>query len=267
MKNENGADDLDQLDILDERWVTEVLEAITDNRISLVVHGVHSIESPNAVLYGECLTHLVSKTGKNYSTGHFRPLLDIWEKTSLLDRHVLRMALDELEANPHAVRGCNTSADSVVNSGEWTKTKGVLLERSSLLPRLILEIKEPHFLGDMVTAKRWLEEARELGCRIAIDDFGSGHAAPIQLLALDVDIIKIDVLFAHHIRASRIRGNSLIHMVGLAACSAPVIVVEGVETEEQLQMAYQAGATHVHGYHLSRPMERPSLKEGRFAAS
>lgn len=39
MKNENGADDLDQLDILDERWVAEVLDAITDNRISLTAQG------------------------------------------------------------------------------------------------------------------------------------------------------------------------------------------------------------------------------------
>lgn len=267
MKNEDAADCLDQRDILDERWVTEALDAITPNRISLLVQGVHSVENPNEVLYGECLACLVSKAGRTYSAGHFIPLLDIWGQTPLLDRHVLRMALDELEADPHAVLGCNVSADSVVNSSEWAQTKQILLERSDLLPRLILEITETGSLGDMVAAKRWLKEARELGCRIAIDDFGSGHAVPIQLLALGVDIVKIDALFAHHIRASRIRGNSLVHMVGLAACFAPVIVVEGVETEEQLQMAHLAGATHVQGYHLSRPMERPSFEEGRLAAS
>lgn len=50
MKNEYGAGDLDQLNILDERWVTEILEAITERRVSLLVQGFDSMENGNTVV-------------------------------------------------------------------------------------------------------------------------------------------------------------------------------------------------------------------------
>lgn len=244
---------LNQIDILDETWVTEVTEAIDDNRIDFSIQGVHSIEKPEIFLYGECLARFQSKDGNPIPAGDFVPLLDVWNKAPLLDRHVLTLVLNELEADSRAVLGSNISIDSLNKVSEWNKTKDILEQHRHLLPRLILEITECKPLSDMVTMARWLAEVKELGCRVAIDNFGSGHVAPNQLLAMDVDIIKIDARCVQNIRPSRIGGNNLLHMVGLAACSAPIVVVEGIETGQHLQMARLAGATHAQGYYLSIP--------------
>ncbi len=74
-----------------------------------------------------------------------------------------------------------------------------------------------------------------------------------------VDIIKIDAFFVQlnrRLAADRV----LHHMVGLASCAAPTIVVEGVETYEQLTLAKAAGATHVQGYLLSEPTLCPVFR-------
>jgi EAL domain-containing protein (putative c-di-GMP-specific phosphodiesterase class I) len=54
--------------------------------------------------------------------------------------------------------------------------------------------------------------------------------------------------------------DSLSHLVGFAACFAPAVVVEGIETEQQLAAACTAGATHVQGFYLSKPVALPQLR-------
>ncbi|WP_181149590.1 EAL domain-containing protein [Ensifer aridi] len=126
----------------------------------------------------------------------------------------------------------------------------------SFAPRLVLEITEsaPSF-----GAAEFIRDIRKLGYRVAIDDFGTGFSTPEGIFSMAVDIIKIDAFFVQlnrRLAADRV----LHHMVGLASCAAPTIVVEGVETYEQLTLAKAAGATHVQGYLLSEPTLCPVFR-------
>jgi EAL domain-containing protein (putative c-di-GMP-specific phosphodiesterase class I) len=67
------------------------------------------------------------------------------------------------------------------------------------------------------------------------------------------DIVKIDKVFLQDNRYSADGKGSLWHMVQLASCFSPVVVVEGVETNNQVARARAAGATHLQGYLLARP--------------
>lgn len=243
---------LDEIDIMDEGWVAEVIEAIDDNRIEFSIQGIHPIQESDGYFYGECLARLRSKEGKLYPASYFIPLLDIWGSTPILDRHVLNLVLDRLEENSTIVLGSNISTENLTDASEWKKIRDILIDRGHLLPRLVLEITGTRPLIDVVETNHRLTEARQLGCSIAVDGFGSGHMTPNQLLLLDLDIIKIDAMFVQDIRPSKVGGNNLFHMVGLAACSVPRIVVEGVETREQLCLARLSGATHAQGYFLSK---------------
>jgi EAL domain-containing protein (putative c-di-GMP-specific phosphodiesterase class I) len=238
---------MDHLDITDPGWISEITDAILENRIQVAVQGIHCITNADRLLYGECLARLLNRDGTITSAGEFIPILDIWGKTPLLDQHMIKLVLNELDGDPRAVLGCNIST-------EWSLIYRQLVERAHLAHRLVLEITETRPLGDIVTANRSLAAARKLGCLIAVDDFGSGQVTPWQLLRLEVDIVKIDAAFVRDIKESHPRGNSLQFMIGLAKCAAPTVIVEGVETNTHLIDAVMAGATHAQGYHLSRPV-------------
>lgn len=243
---------MDHLDVADPALISAITDAILENRIEIAVQGIHCVTNADRLLYGECLARLLNRDGTITSAGEFIPILDIWGKTPLLDRHMIKLVLDELDTDSRAVLGCNISTDSLTDA-EWSLIYRQLVERAHLVHRLVLEITETRPLSDIMTANRCLAAARKLGCLIAVDDFGSGQVTPWQLLRLEVDIVKIDASFVREIKESHSRGNSLQFMIGLAKCAAPTVIVEGVENNSHLIDAVLAGATHVQGYHLSRP--------------
>ena len=243
---------MDHLDVADPALFSAITDAILENRIEIAVQGIHCVTNADRLLYGECLARLLNRDGTMTSAGEFIPILDIWGKTPLLDQHMIKLVLDELDADSRAVLGCNISTDSLTEA-EWSLIYCQLVERAHLVHRLVLEITETRPLSDIMTANRCLAAARKLGCLIAIDDFGSGQVTPWQLLRLEVDIVKIDASFVRDIKESHSRGNSLQFMIGLAKCAAPTVIVEGVENNTHLIDAVLAGATHVQGFHLSQP--------------
>ncbi|MFI3905382.1 EAL domain-containing protein [Ochrobactrum sp. S1502_03] len=233
---------------------SEVMDAICDNRIHVAFQGIHSVTNIDHMLYGECFARLITRSGCVHNAVDFIPVLDSRGKTPILDRHMVKLVLDELAADSRAVLGCNISADSVADEAAWLPVEVQLKNRSSLADRLILEVTETRPLRDVTNANKAFRQARQLGCRIAIDDFGRGHITPEQLLSLEVDIVKIDALFVQNIKESQEAGTSLHHMVGLAKCAAPIVVVEGVETSPQLVAAVMSRATHAQGFLLSQPV-------------
>ncbi len=243
---------LDYLDIADEVLLTEITEAIEDDRIQIAVQGIHSVTNADRLLYGECLARMIDRDGQVRSPGEFVPVLDMWGKTPILDQHMLKLVLDELDADPRAILGCNISTENLIDTN-WSSIYSQIVARPHLASRLILEVTETHPIGNFVTTSKCLAQARKLGCRIAIDDFGVGQITPWMLLRLEVDIVKIDASFVREIKESKFGGNSLQFMIGLAKCATPTVIVEGVETNNHLIDAVMAGATHAQGFHLSRP--------------
>lgn len=121
-------------------------------------------------------------------------------------------------------------------------------------PRLlVVEITETVPLKAGAVELENLSELRGLGVRIAIDDFGAGHASLQYLRGFAFDIIKIDRSYVANLGASRI-DRMIVSAVCDIARSLPVeVVAEGVETQEQFIQLRQAGCTAFQGYLLGRP--------------
>lgn len=117
---------------------------------------------------------------------------------------------------------------------------------------MVLEVTENVPIAMRAQAAEMLSLARSLGCKIAIDDFGTRYSTAEALVSMPADIVKIDALFVrlqHWERAE----SFLTHLVGLASCVASEVVVEGIETDAQMQAARNAGATHVQGHLFCEP--------------
>ncbi len=244
---------LDHLDLLDERHVAVVEEAIAEGRIGFAIQGIHAIDDPGQILYGECLARLTEQNGTEHPDSAFVPALEALGEAPTLDRHMLKLVLDELESDPLAVLGCNLSADNLSDPANWAHIRDQIAARSELTSRLILKITATLPFADIALADNLLSEARDIGCRIAIDDHGCGYAIYLCLWGVKADIVKIGTSFAPDPCCHDAQG-AFSFLVGLAARAAPVVVVEDIETVEQLEAARFAGATHAQGYSRSTPV-------------
>lgn len=132
------------------------------------------------------------------------------------------------------------------------------LQESGLAPqRLQLEITESAGMSDALAER--LQTLRERGCRIALDDFGTGYSALTRLHSFPLDYIKIDRSFLSDWDQSdppksRKREQLLRSMLALCRILEITSVVEGVETQDQLQQLKAWGADLVQGYLYARPL-------------
>ncbi len=120
---------------------------------------------------------------------------------------------------------------------------------------ICLEITETALVDQPDAVTRTLDQLKQLGVRLAIDDYGAGNASIQYLRRFPVDTLKIDrsltdALFADHGESRAIVSSitELAGILGLATC------VEGIETDEQLEAVRRIGCQVGQGYFLSRPL-------------
>jgi EAL domain-containing protein (putative c-di-GMP-specific phosphodiesterase class I) len=141
-----------------------------------------------------------------------------------------------------------------------------LLERCGLPGnQVVVEITEESFAGKLKELKEVIDIYRQYGCRIAVDDVGSGFSSLDRIAVFQPDIIKMDLKIlkrsaVHDGYKALLRSFSII-----AEQMGSSLLVEGVETVEDLNNAMSAGARYVQGYLFSeaKPEFQP---EDRFAA-
>ncbi|AEG58182.1 EAL domain protein (plasmid) [Sinorhizobium meliloti AK83] len=126
------------LDLLDERHVSIVQEAIAEDRIGLVVQNMHTFDGPGHVLYGECLPRLTGRDGTEHEDTVFVPALEALGAAPLLSRHMIKLVLDALESDPLSVLGYSLSDDNVSDPANWAHIRDQIAARSQLASRLVL---------------------------------------------------------------------------------------------------------------------------------
>jgi len=178
---------------------------------------------------------------------------------SSITKFMLRQAcLDCLKWPNHIAVSVNLSVLDLRN-GEIIPIVMDILSETGLDPsRLHLEVTESCLMEEAAKVQTILQELRARGITIAIDDFGTGYSSLSYLDALPLDIIKIDRSFVRNIREDARRFKLLRGMVNLSRELGLKIVIEGVETNDQLALIKQYKcADLIQGYVFAAPM--PSL--------
>jgi diguanylate cyclase len=145
-----------------------------------------------------------------------------------------------------------------------------ILERTKLAPHLLtLELLENVLVTRFEDTALKIEQLRALGVRFALDDFGTGYSSLAYLHRLPFDTIKIDRSFVQGLGNSASRNSRpLIQAIlSIAQAFGAATVVEGVETEIELQILQEMGASLSQGYFFAPPLSvtelEPMLRVGR----
>jgi diguanylate cyclase (GGDEF)-like protein len=120
--------------------------------------------------------------------------------------------------------------------------------------RLELEITEGSLIRDPEAVLDCLRQWKELGVRIAVDDFGIGYSSLSYLSRLPVDRIKLDKSLIHSLTTKQKDAAIVRSIIALGKELDVSVIAEGVETEQQFQMLQDLGCLQVQGYLLGRPV-------------
>jgi diguanylate cyclase (GGDEF)-like protein/PAS domain S-box-containing protein len=133
-----------------------------------------------------------------------------------------------------------------------------VLDKTGLSGQLLdLELTETTLMHDLEGSIRRMEQLRERGIRISIDDFGTGYSSLGYLPRLPVDILKIDRSFLAELGENQTVLPLIQGMISLAHSIGKRVVVEGVETAEQLAVLRNSDADELQGFLLGRPGPLP----------
>lgn len=144
---------------------------------------------------------------------------------------------------------------------EFPRLVARVLEATDLAPHLLeLEITEGMLMQDTAGSSRVLGELKQLGLRIALDDFGTGYSSLSYLTRLPIDTIKIDRSFIRDLESTGKSATITSAIIGLSRGLQIDVVVEGVETQAQLDFISRLGSTEIQGYLFARPMSPSNLE-------
>ena len=240
----------------------QVTEAMKDERLVFAYQPIVDAGSHEVSSY-ECLLRMYSPEGELIPAGHFVPVVERLGLMRTLDRRALDLTLKTLEMNPEVTLAFNISGVTAADRG-WLRTLiARLKDRPELASRLIVEITETAALHDLEDSARFVSIMRDLGCQVAIDDFGAGFTTFRHLKALTVDIVKIDGSFVRNLADNTENQLFIRNLLSLARAFNLVTVAECVETLEDAEILEREGVDQLQGYYFGKPEVDPSWCVGR----
>ena len=136
------------------------------------------------------------------------------------------------------------------------------VQRAGVEPtRVQIEITETAIFDDAERAAETLYKLRQMGFRIALDDFGTGYSSLYNIRKFALDCLKIDRSFIDGMGRER-ESAAIVHsIIHLGRALGLGVVAEGVETAAQVQALRLAGASHLQGYYVARPVAPEIARE------
>ena len=136
-----------------------------------------------------------------------------------------------------------------------------LVEKYNLEPKdLQLEITETVYTEEKQVIYSIISELQEAGFKILMDDFGSGYSSLNMLKDAPIDVLKLDMAFMRNLDNENERNNIIVEsIVELSKKLNISVVVEGVESEKQVNFLKSIGAEVIQGYYFSKPLPEEAL--------
>jgi EAL domain-containing protein (putative c-di-GMP-specific phosphodiesterase class I) len=119
--------------------------------------------------------------------------------------------------------------------------------------RLTIEITETVAISDVKAAVKFVATLKDLGCRVALDDFGAGYTSFRSLRQLGVDMVKIDGSFIQNLGADAEDEMFVRTLIDLARSFGVVTVGEWVGDEKTVKLLEKAGVSYMQGYFFGAP--------------
>lgn len=209
----------------------------------------------------EMLVRWVRPDGTLVSPGAFMSYVEnsghVFEMTRLLMRKSVAQLGTLYSANPDLKLSINLFAGHFDDHRIVEDVVAIFEGGPIAFDQLVFEVTERYPLRDVPQARRIIAELHAFGCRVALDDTGTGHGGLAYIQQLGIDIVKIDKMFIDAMGADLASSTIVDVLVELANSLDMGVVAEGVETQEQLERLRAKGVTSAQGYIFAPALPAP----------
>lgn len=263
------------------RWVSRMTRALEEDRFELYAQPIaaiapraparESVQLYEARALGqsvqeflpegdhfELLLRMKDEDGRTIPPGAFLPSAEQYNFAPRLDRWVIHAGFEWLTANTGRLERLSLCAINLSGNslGEEDFTGFVTEEfaRADIPPsKICFEITETAAISNLAAATRFISTLKELGCRFALDDFGSGLSSFGYLKSLPVDFLKIDGLFVKGIADDPIDLAMVRSINEIGQVMGKKTIAEFVENDKVLTLLAEIGVDYAQGYGVGRP--------------
>jgi diguanylate cyclase (GGDEF)-like protein/PAS domain S-box-containing protein len=243
-----------------------VVAALRADRLCLAFQPVVRAADGGAMIH-EALLRLMEPSGVVVPAGIFMPSVEALGVICRVDRRVLELLTREFDADADVHLAVNVSGLTVTDASWLRGLRAAVLANAGLAKRLVVEITETAAMRDLDESVRFVAALKEMGVRVALDDFGAGSTSFRHLKALGVDLVKIDGSFVRGLAANPDNQLFIRALVDLATGFGAQVVAECVETAEDAAAVKRFGVDFLQGWHFGRPQiercwasARPALR-------
>ncbi|HEY6011659.1 MAG TPA: EAL domain-containing protein, partial [Nitrospirota bacterium] len=148
----------------------------------------------------------------------------------------------------------NISPRQFARPGLADRMTDILAETGINARHLVIEITESMIMENVDIAVATMQRLRDMGVRIHIDDFGTGHSSLSYLLRFPIDALKIDRTFINKLSADGANKNVVQSIISLANSLKFDVIAEGVEMDHQLLNIQELNCQYGQGFLFSKPM-------------
>lgn len=226
-----------------------IQNALLNNRLCMAYQPIVERKSGEVAWY-ECLLRIADAKGTLSSAGPFIPIAEKMGFIDLIDSFVLRTVVDELKRNPDVKFGLNLS-NSTIQDSDWLTMAVRMIADAGVADRLILEITETVEQRDVKKVVRFVATMQDLGCKIALDDFGAGFTSLSQLKHLPVDVIKIDGSYVRDIVYNPESRMFVKTLLDFSKNFGLQTIAEFVENAEIANLLTEMGVDYMQGNYFS----------------
>ncbi len=240
--------------------IAALLKIATDqDLVSMVYQPIRNVAS-GRIDAVEALMRLKMLDGTAVPPGLFIPIAERTGVILELGRWAIRTVCREILSDDRVpVVSVNVSPIQLKSPGFAASVAAILGETGVAGARLALEITEGLEMEMHSDVLRCISDLKTLGVRIWLDDFGTGFAGLSWLRLIDFDTVKIDRSFLHDCDTPK--GKAMLRdIIGLVRNRGHKILVEGVETEDQMGLMRQFRIDQVQGFHVGRPAPAENLR-------
>ncbi|MEZ4298199.1 MAG: EAL domain-containing protein [Polyangiaceae bacterium] len=242
-------------------WVAGIQHHLAEGKLQLYAQPIQPIRARKDAAPGhfEILMRVIDEAGRPTSPVGIIQAAENGRVMDSIDRFIVRKAFQTIGAlSRRAMRrlelfSVNLSAISLGREGllDYIVEQ---LERSAVPPgKVCFEITETAALNNLDEVRWLIQELGAMGCRFAIDDFGSGHASYGYIERLPVDYVKIDGMFVRDMMTNALH-RAIVESVNRIATTLGIkTIAECVETEDAAEVLAGMGVHYGQGWYYARP--------------
>ncbi|WP_141049589.1 bifunctional diguanylate cyclase/phosphodiesterase [Aliarcobacter cryaerophilus] len=233
-------------------WTLKIKKALENNDIIPYYQAIYNLQTNKIEKY-ECLMRL-NDSGKIVSPFFF---LDIAKKSGQYLQLTKRMIDSSFEyfKDKDFEFSINFTFEDISNE-EISNYVIEKIKELNIGNRVVFEIVESEEIDDFNLINGFFCTIRELGCKIAIDDFGSGYSNFEYLIKLDADYIKIDGSLIKDVLVSKGNENIITMIINFAKDQGFKTIAEFVSSKEILEKVKYLGVDYVQGYYIHEPSDK-----------